>query len=157
MYHIILYLFLAPLTYIYIRSKSLHLQHVPFVWNLIKRLIKEIVDNDSDIRKVTFKHFMLMWVNMKRKILWWLASGHFKIINPYSPRTEKRLVFATSIEPGQSALMCSLTRLYNVGWPTSSSHLDIPIMIMDSSINGRWIISFKKFSKLRFSTTELTH
>ena len=30
-----------------------------------------------------------------------------------------------------------------------SSHLDIPKMIMDSSKSGRWIIPFKKFSRLR--------
>ena len=36
------------------------------------------------------------------------------------------LVFATRIEPGQPAHSCSLTRLYNVGWPTSCFHLDNP-------------------------------
>ena len=53
-------------------------------------------------------------------------------------------VFATSIEPGQPAHPCSLNRHYNVGWPTSSSHLDIPKMIINSSkefqkVQG-WII-----------------
>ena len=39
-----------------------------------------------------------------------------------------------------------LVRLHESGWPTSGSHLDVPKMIMDSSINGRLIILFKKFS-----------
>ena len=41
--------------------------------------------------------------------------------------------FATSIEPGQSAHPCSLTKFYTIGWPTLNSHLDIPKMILDSS------------------------
>ena len=43
---------------------------------------------------------------------------------------------------------CSLTSLYTVGWPTSSSYLDIPKMKMDSAKNGRWIFPFKKFGRL---------
>ena len=55
--------------------------------------------------------------------------------------------FATSIEPDQSAHLCSVTGgLNTVGWPTSSSHLDISKLIMDySAKTGRWIIPFKKF------------
>ena len=37
---------------------------------------------------------------------------------------------------------CSLTRFYTVGWPTLNSHRGI-------SKNVRWIILFKKFSRLR--------
>ena len=36
------------------------------------------------------------------------------------------IVFATSIEPGQPALLCSMTRLYIACWPVSSSNLNIP-------------------------------
>ena len=43
----------------------------------------------------------------------------------------------------------SLTKLYTVGWPTSSSHLSLKI-IMVSSKNERWIIPFKNISRLRF-------
>ena len=42
-----------------------------------------------------------------------------------------------------------LTRLYTVSYAITSSHLDIPKMIMDIPINGRWIIPIKKFSRLR--------
>ena len=45
--------------------------------------------------------------------------------------------------------MDSLTRLYTVGWTTSTSHLDIPKMIMDSSKNRSWNIPFQEFSRLR--------
>ena len=36
------------------------------------------------------------------------------------------LAFVTSIEPGQHAHPCNLTRLYTDGWLTSNSHLEIP-------------------------------
>ena len=68
---------------------------------------------------------------------------------PFSCQNQKWLVFATSIDPGQPAHLCSPTRLYTVGWPTSSYHLDIPKMIMDNTKNGRWINPFKKFGRLR--------
>ena len=42
-------------------------------------------------------------------------------LNPDPART-----FVTSIEPVQLSYLCSLTRLYTVGWSNSSSHLDIP-------------------------------
>ena len=59
------------------------------------------------------------------------------------------LVFATSIEPGQPA--------HHAVWPSSillADHLQVLIlislnMIMDRSKNGRWIIPFKKFSRLK--------
>ena len=41
--------------------------------------------------------------------------------------------YATFIEPDQPAHPYSLARLYTVGWPTSSSDLDIPKMMMYSS------------------------
>ena len=47
---------------------------------------------------------------------------------------------------------CSLTRLYTVGWPTLSFHLDIPKIIMDSSKNRGWIIPFMKFSRVRVNS-----
>ena len=59
------------------------------------------------------------------------------------------LAFTTSIEPDQAAHPSSLTRLYTVGWPTSSFPLDIPKMIIDIYRTGRWNIPVKKFSKLR--------
>ena len=65
--------------------------------------------------------------------------------NPYPAKPREWLAFAISIEPGQTAHPCSLTRLYTGGWPTSSFHLDIPKMITDSSENVRLIILFKKF------------
>ena len=37
----------------------------------------------------------------------------------------KTSAFATSIEPGQTAQPCSVTRLYTVGWPSLRSNLDI--------------------------------
>ena len=36
---------------------------------------------------------------------------------------------------------------YTVGWPTSSSHLDISINDNGQFLSWRWIIPFKKFSK----------
>ena len=39
-------------------------------------------------------------------------------------------------------------QVYTVGSPTSSYHLDVPKMAMDSSKNGKWIIPFKKFGRL---------
>ena len=39
---------------------------------------------------------------------------------------QKCLAFATNIEPGKPAHLCSLIRLYIAGRPTLSSHLDIP-------------------------------
>ena len=39
--------------------------------------------------------------------------------------------------------LCSLILfIYTVGWPSSSSHLDFPKIIMDSAKNWRWIILF---------------
>ena len=70
------------------------------------------------------------------------------LILPELKVTDQSLI-ATSIEPGQTAPPYSLTRLYTTGWLTSSSHLDIPNMIMDSYKNGWWIIPFKKFSRQR--------
>ena len=58
-------------------------------------------------------------------------------------------VFATSREPGQPAHPYGLIRLYTAGYPTSSFHLDIPKRIKDSAKNGRWIIPFKKFGRLK--------
>ena len=65
----------------------------------------------------------------------------------------KGFVFATSIEPGQLAHLCNLTRHYTVGWPSSSSHLDILKNGNESSKNRRWIIHYKEFSRLRVKTT----
>ena len=65
--------------------------------------------------------------------------------NPYPAWTESDLVFGTNIEPGRPACLYSLTRLYSV----ESSHLVISKMKMDNAKNGRWIIPFKKFSRLR--------
>ena len=73
-------------------------------------------------------------------------------VNPYPVNTNKWLAFATSIEPGLPAHLCSLTRLCTVGWPTLSFLLDIHKMIMDSAKNGRWIILFKKFGMIRVKT-----
>ena len=47
-------------------------------------------------------------------------------LNPYPAKTETDLTFATSIEPGQPAYLCSLTGLYTVDRPTPSIHLDFP-------------------------------
>ena len=44
--------------------------------------------------------------------------------------------FCHQIDPGQPAHQCSLTRLYTVGWPTSSTHLDITKMKMDNHHQG---------------------
>ena len=59
-------------------------------------------------------------------------------------KNQKWLAFANSIEPGQPAHLWCLTRLYTVGWLTSSSHLDVP-----NNDNGQWINPFIKFSRLR--------
>ena len=40
-------------------------------------------------------------------------------------------------------------RLYTFDWPTSNSHINIPKMLKNSSKYRRWIISFKKFNRLR--------
>ena len=68
---------------------------------------------------------------------------------PLSSCTQKWLGFATSIEPGQNEHTCSLTRLYTIYWPTSSSYLDIPKKEIWKSKYWSWIIPFKKFSRLR--------
>ena len=53
-----------------------------------------------------------------------------------------------SLWPGQLAHPCSLTMLYTVGWP--SFHILITLkIIVDISKTWRWIIPFKKFSRLR--------
>ena len=61
----------------------------------------------------------------------------------------KWLAFATSIEPDQSAHLCSLTRLYTVGWLTSSFHLDIPKN--DNGQFQKYIVDypFMKFGMVR--------
>ena len=75
-------------------------------------------------------------------------------LNLFLPKLEVIIVFATSIEPGQPAYLCSLTWLYTVG-----AYLELQVliliplkMIMDSSKNGMWIIPFKKFSRLRLNS-----
>ena len=68
------------------------------------------------------------------------------LFNPYLAETEW-LAFDTSIEPGQPIHPCSLTRFYAAGWPTSSSHLDIPKNDNGHSKNGKWIIQIKKFRR----------
>ena len=61
----------------------------------------------------------------------------------------KVISFANCIEPGQPSHPCSLTKLYTVGWPTSHIVSLISLkVIMDSSKKRRWIIPFKKFSRL---------
>ena len=54
--------------------------------------------------------------------LYTVTSGYNE---PLSCWNRKWLAFATSIEPGQLAHPCSLTRLYTVGWPASNFHLNI--------------------------------
>ena len=46
--------------------------------------------------------------------------------------------------------------LYSVNWPSSNSHFDTSKMKMYSAKNGRWIIQFKKFGRLRVNITNKT-
>ena len=62
-----------------------------------------------------------------------------RIINPFLP-TPKVIRLATSIEPGQTAHACSLTRLYTVGLPTSSTYLDIPKI--DNGKFHKWKVDY---------------
>ena len=48
-----------------------------------------------------------------------------------------------------------LIRLYTVGWPTTSSYLDIPKMIMDRSKYVWWIIPFKNFDMVRVNNSRM--
>ena len=69
------------------------------------------------------------------------------MINPYPAGT-----FATSIEPGQPEHLCSMTRLYTVGCPTSSMYLDTPKIdngLFKKMKDGLWISPLIKFSRLR--------
>ena len=77
---------------------------------------------------------------------------------PISSLNRKWSAFATSIEPVQPAHLCSLTKLYTVGWPTSGLHLDIlKKLIKNSSKNGKWIIPFENFSRLRVNRLWANH
>ena len=96
-----------------------------------------------------FKYLFLYQINMKRCRTLSKEIRLVMFVCNLSCWYGKWLDFATSLEPGQPAHLCSLTRLYTAGWPTSGFHLDIPKMIMDSSQNRRHIIPFKKFSRLR--------
>ena len=66
--------------------------------NLANPVVSEVME-----KILKFRHYSLSWWNQK-----WSA-------------------YATSLKPGQLAHLCSLTELYTVGWPTSSSHLDNPL------------------------------
>ena len=62
------------------------------------------------------------------------------------------LILPTSKEIGlyhQYRTRSACTGSKIVGWPTSSSNLDIPKMIMKSAKNGMWIIPFKKFGMVK--------
>ena len=75
----------------------------------------------------------------------------WQYINPYNLNREWS-VFATSIDIGQFAHQCSLTRLYSVDWK-------LQVLILISLKNGHlkktkkkegsWIIPIKIFSRLR--------
>ena len=57
----------------------------------------------------------------------------FVLFNVYPAWTTSDTAFANSIEQDQHVNLYCLIRLYTVGWRTSSSHLDIPKMIIDCS------------------------
>ena len=60
---------------------------------------------------------------------WWKLFTifiHTFIFNLLSYWNLKWLAFTISLEPGQPAHLCSLTRRYAVGWPTSRFELNIP-------------------------------
>ena len=63
----------------------------------------------------------------------------------WSPRYDQKTLKLASPPPKKNII----ARFYTVGWSTLSFHLDIPKMLMDSSKNGRWIVSFKKFGMVR--------
>ena len=65
----------------------------------------------------------LIKVHLQYRKQYFPLSPLKQCFNPYPARTENNYPFANSIEPGQHAQMCSLTRLYTVGW--WSSHLNI--------------------------------
>ena len=56
----------------------------------------------------------------------WKISKGFEVGLTLILQEPKVISLCASTEPGQPAHLCSLTRLYAVGWPTSSSYLDIP-------------------------------
>ena len=73
------------------------------------------------------------WSNAK------IHSEHFDGLNPYPAETKSDLSFATSVEPGPLAHLCSLTRFKFLSW----FYLVIK--------NGRWIVPFKTFNRLRLN------
>ena len=102
--------------------------------------VQQIQITNFTIQLIQFiKHIIFFFYQFKYKHqMLYKALKHL----PLSCQNRKWIVFATRIERGQPAHLCSLTRLYTIGWPTLSSHLNIPKMIMDSSKNIRWIIPF---------------
>ena len=98
----------------------------------------------------SYSYCMLCYITVKPVFSVYLQRPHMNYLNPFC-WNKKSLDYATSIEPDQTAQMCRLAWLYTVGWPTSSSHLDIPKMIIDSSKSGRWTSPFQKFSRSPFN------
>ena len=81
-------------------------------------------------------------------------------INTYPAGTERKLAFATSIESGQHAHPCNLTRLFTVGRPTSSSHLDIPMTTTNvkpypAVLESTFVISLCHQYRARYTCTAM--
>ena len=77
--------------------------------------------------------------------IWWKVCNN---LNPLFSWNWKWSAFATSIEPGHPAHPCSLTRLYTVGWPISSSNLDVPKSYKVPKMEGG-LFQIRNFSVLR--------
>ena len=107
-------------------------------------LIKDIVITFFFV--VLFIYFLYVFSIL---IFFSLLSGFKESLLTLTLLEPKVISLNTSVKPGQPAHPCSLTRLYAVGSPTSSSHLDSPKIIMDSSKNGCRTSPFNKFCRLR--------
>ena len=94
------------------------------------------VDNEKSYNKLeNIEHFLYLfplygklytYYNVLIPVIVKCTVDWKLVISPLSCWNWKCLAFTTSIEPGQSAHPYSLTRLYTVGLPSSSSDLDIP-------------------------------
>ena len=111
------------------------------------------ITNTNSSRKLSIRCKTLVLV-----VKVWNTSNSPALITGDSENFNKRgykggRLTLTQLEPNVISLnhQCSLSSLYTLGWPTSRSHHDTPIMIMDSSKNGRAIIPFKKFSSFRLN------
>ena len=112
-----------------------------WTWSYINRKYCNIA------RKVIYFHVVKWYLPL---ISVWIYSllSRFQYLNKINIIITMHISILALLEPKAISLCYQYrvrpTRLYTFDWPTSSSHVDFPKMIMDSSKNGSWIIPFKK-------------